>query len=531
MIKRKRVKRPLRKRVRQIFLFASVIALCLLLAAGISSDEMAENMELRLICVHENCLVMLLEDSNRLYAYYKDISAPDSTLTKAENIPESGRAYFLYNGTLGIAGCIDGRLDVDLYSLEEELKRIDKWCPFDFSPNEEDKLIFANVGTNTYTAYILSSDGNLRSCKAMFEPDDSIILSGVSFMDSTQGGWVYAYAGETLLRWVGDAIESGEEYHDAPCPVRLVGENVYIDETDVLVRIKNGTIERIDLNLDTLNHTACYGTDNYVIAADGSGMVHKYDWSGEDIKEVGTANIDGEILGITEGYILTKKDGQLYLEQLEFYEPDDGSGEEADPTPIPEETKEPTPTQSPGDNVEETPSPSQEPDATGTPDPDGGSSEPTSEATPTPPPAGKDDEVGKIIDALQFKELTGENGKYIAVLAGARVADLRKIYEPQSFEAFTQDGKPVFESILKTGMKIRIPLSDGKSEEISVIIRGDCDGDGKVGKSDISFASLYIINAVYAETDVQFMAMDMNDDGKVNIWDLPMIADETKRMG
>lgn len=526
MVKKNTKKWTPMKKLRIVFLFTAAFILCLLLAAGINDKT---NMELRLMGIHNNNLVMLLEGSGKLCTYYKDISSPDSMLTKAENIAESGYTFFLDGGTLGIAECLESELDINLYLIDEKLK-YDEYSLFEFTPSEGDKLAFANVGKNTYTMYILSTEGNLRSCEAMLEPEDTILLSGVSFLGSTQGGWIYAYADGVLRRWKGNAFDSCQEYPDVPCPEKLVGEDVYIDRNGLLIRIKDSVTETFNLDIGSVDPDACFGTDEYIIAADNSGTIHKFDWSGEDIQETGTAKAEGRILGIIEEYIVTEKDSQIYLEQLTFKEPN--SGEETDPTPTPTptpapgESEEPTVSPSPDTGLDATPTP--EPESTSTPDPDDGSSEPE-EPTPTPLPSDKNDEVGKLIEEIQFKELIGDNGKYVAMLSGARVADLRKIYWPQSIEAFTQEDKPVFDSLLKTGMKIQIPLSDGNSEKISVIIRGDCDGDGRVRKSDITFASLYIVNAVYAETDVQFMAMDMNDDGKVTIWDLPMIADEIRR--
>lgn len=536
MLKRSRSKWPLAKKLRIAFLFATALSLCLLLAAGIGFES---NMELRLIGMHDNRLVMLLEDSSKIQVYYKDISDGGGSFTKVEGVPESGRAFFIDGGTLGIAEIFGDELDVGTYPFDTNLER-EEYCLFSFAPNEDDKLAFTNAGPNVYNMYIVSPDRDMRFCEAMFEPEDEVLLTEVDFLDSTQGGWVYAYAGGVLRRWTGSGFESAEEYRDVPCPQKLVGENVYIDENSLLVRIRDGTAEMVDLDIGDIDPAACYGTDGYVTAADSSGVVHKFDWSGEDVTEIGMARIEGKIHGIIEDYVLAERDGQLYLEQLIFNSP----GEETDPTstptltptpdptptstPIPDESQEPTPSQTPDSGTEGTPSP--EPEPSSTPVPDEGDNEP-GEETPSPSPTGGNDDVGKLIEEIQFKELTGENGKYAAMLAGARVADLREIYKPQSIEVFTQDDSKVFESILKTGMKIRIPLGDGKSEEIPVIIRGDCNGDGKVNKSDITFASLYIINAAYAETEVQFMAMDMNDDGEVNIWDLPLIATETRRKG
>ena len=162
----------------------------------------------------------------------------------------------------------------------------------------------------------------------MCEPEEDALLSGVDFLESTQGGWVYAYAGETLRRWIGSDFDMCEEYPGAPCPDRLVGESVYIDEVGSLVRLNGGVAVTVDIDKDSLNANACFGTDEYIIAADNSGTVHKYDLSEEQAVKSGTAEVDGRILGIIEDNVLVKKDGQIYLERLIFHDPDDEPGEE-----------------------------------------------------------------------------------------------------------------------------------------------------------------------------------------------------------
>ena len=129
-----------------------------------------------------------------------------------------------------------------------------------------------------------------------------------------------------------------------------MGEDVYIDKTGLLIRIKDSVTETFNLDIGSVDPDACFGTDEYIIAADSSGTIHKFDWSGEDIQETGTAKAEGRILGIIEEYIVTEKDSQIYLEQLTFKEPN--SGEETDPTPTP------TPTPAPGESEEPTVSPS-----------------------------------------------------------------------------------------------------------------------------------------------------------------------------
>lgn len=516
----------------RIFLIlALILALSIILIAGGNNEVPVQviggDVELRVFGRHENNIVMLLEDSGKLLAYYKDGSSTDSKLTPVD-VVEDGRAFFLDGGTLGIGQCDEMSFNTSLYSLESHLQNF-KTDMHGLFPEESDKLVFSNAGTeqgtHEYIIYILSSNGELWQCESLSEPEETGIAD-VEFLDSTQGGWVYMYTGGVLYRWRGGDMDGSELFLDAPCPSKLVGEDVYIDESGMIVRIRNGSIEQVAVDIDVLNPLACLGTDSYLFAADSSGVVHKYDWSGEEVIEVETANTEGYVCGIVEDYALIIKDEMLCLTRLIFREPDREPEPTPEPTDNPGETEEPSPEptaeQTPDNGEEE--SPSSEPESSSEPEP---SNEPEESPGPTP---GGNDEVGKIIERCRFRELSGNDGKYISVLSGSRISDLRKIYAPQSIEAFNQDGGAIHEAVLKTGMKIRLPYGDGSGDEITIVIRADCTGDGKVLESDIVFASLYYLDVQEVETEAQYLAMDMNEDGVVTIHDLPGIATEIKRM-
>lgn len=506
---------------------------------GESTPLLADNVNLKLMGKHGNHMLLMFEEDGKLTAYYKDMSNEGGPFMQAEVI-EDGQAFFLDGGTLGIARYEEAKSEftASLYDLDADLAYKDSaWCSYNFFPGDGFDFAFANVDTDTYTVYMLSSDGELFSCETLDEPNETE-FSDVGFLGSTQGGWIYVYANGILYRWKGDGVETGEVYLEAPFPKELVGEDVYVDEAGVLIRLNGMDFKRVDLGLGKLDSKSCYATDEYVIAADSSGMIHKFDWAGEDIIEVGSTQVDGELRGILDDYILTAKDNYINLVKLTFDseepEPDPDPGEAEEPTLSPDPSSSPSPSPTPTPSSTPTSSPTPTPTSTPSPNPSSSPS-PTSSPTPTPtpaptPPVVDDSIAGKLKEKFKFKELTGENGNYIALLGGARVSDLRDIYDPYPFKAFTEDDSPVYESILKTGMKIQFVQEDGGVEEITVIVRGDCNCDGGLTKSDIGFASLYIIGAKYTETEAQFMAMDMNDDGRVTIWDMPQIADEIKRM-
>jgi len=549
---RSRYAKLLRKHRSTIFIVLVTIGLlCALLAAGWNTEQSipvsADSMNLRLFGKLDKWVVFLLEDSETIHAYYKDTSDTDSNLVRKEGI-ENGNSFFLNDGCLKTVGFLEEYFSIMSYVLDSELEFEERgWCAYLYEPSDGDQLVFSPTEPDIYTMYILSSDGKLWSCTAFDEPS-YIGVDHVEFLDSTQEGWIYAYADGTLNRWKGEDYADREIYPDAPCPEKLVGENAYVDKTGALLRIKNGVLEQVELEIGKLNPQACFGTDEYVMAADASSVIHKYDWSVDGIEEIEVAFVDGEIWGLVSDYALVAKEDQLNLTQLVFQEPGGGSSEPIEPSSTPTSDSSEELESDPPLGSSEEPKPDSTPDGggdapsglepdenttepgTSTPTPDDTGNTP-GEGTPTPPPTEGNDEVGQIINKLQYKERTGEKGKYAVLLSGARVSDLRKIFAPQSIDVFTQDGSTVFDSVLKTGMKIRVPLGDGDWEDITVIIRGDCDGDGRVTVSDIQFASFVIIDVAYFQTEAQFIAADMNDDDEFALEDLPKIADEVKRDG
>lgn len=519
-------------------LIGVVLLFCVLAAAGVNGQDSvpvdAGSVKLRLFEGYDKWLVFLLESPDNpgeLLAYRKDTSLQDEALVGAE-VVGTGLAYFIDGEYLRVAEYVEehGEGDDEVYATVQtaayfidpafEQDKEDKGRKiFDFIPGEGDELFFA--GSNV--VYVLSMDGSLRVCYEMGEPEEDPVLSNVEFISTAPGGWVYAYSGGKLTRL--DGFGGAVEYEGAPCPKRIVGESAYIDTGGQLVRLVNGVYRTVELPIDGLNTDVCFAAEEYVIAADSSGVLHKFDWSAGDLTPCGTAEVDGEILGIAGEYALAARDGELCLAQLVFQEEDEPI------VPTPEPTSELTPEPTPTDTSEPTAEPSNSPASTESPTPSVTEEPPSPEpsANSTPPPGDKD-EVGEIIDRIQYKELTVESRKYIAVRAGAKVSELRKIYEPQAIKAFTRDGGKVYESILKTGMKINIPIGDsGTEDEITVVVRGDCDGNGRVSKDDVVFASLFLVNAQHVETEEQFLSMDMNGDSKFTIWDLPPLARETKR--
>lgn len=527
------------KGLRVGLLIGVVLLFCVLAAAGVNGPDSvpvdAGSVKLRLFEGYDKWLVFLLEspeDPGELLAYQKDTSMQDEALVEAE-VVGTGLAYFIDGEYLRVAEYVEeyGNTFVQTaaYSIDPAFEQDNNGRRmFDFIPGKGDKLFFAGSDV----MYVLSTDGSLRVCYQAYydmdEPEEDPVLTDVEFISIAPGGWVYAYSDGTLTRL--DGSGGAVEYAGAPCPKRMVGESAYINTDDQLVRLADGAYWTVELPIDGLKTDVCFAAEEYVIAADSYGVLHKFDWSAGDLSPCGTAEVDGEILGIAGEYALTAGDSELCLVHLVFQEEEEPIPP-LDPTPTPTPTPEPTsdPTPEPTETSEPSTDPSPVSTESPTPSVTEEPSSPEPSATSTPPPGGKD-EVGEIIDRIQYKDLEVEGRKYIAVRAGAKVSEIRKIYEPQAIKAFTRDGGKVYESILKTGMKINIPIGDtGTEDVITVVVRGDCDGSGRVDNEDVHFASLFLLDAQHVETEEQFLSMDMNSDSKFTIWDMPPLARESKR--
>ena len=91
------------------------------------------------------------------------------------------------------------------------------------------------------------------------------------------------------------------------------------------------------------------------------------------------------------------------------------------------------------------------------------------------------------------------------------------------FKAFDGEGNELpQENLAATGNRIQIIYDENVVFEKTVIIFGDCSGDGKVNSIDLLIVKRHIFRQATLE-GIYFTAADVYEDGKVNSIDLMCI--------
>lgn len=89
-----------------------------------------------------------------------------------------------------------------------------------------------------------------------------------------------------------------------------------------------------------------------------------------------------------------------------------------------------------------------------------------------------------------------------------------------SYKMYSKNGEIILNDdkvIVATGMKLKT-----ETQEYTIIVKGDIDGNGKISINDVVKCNLYTIN-IKAPDEIEKMAADVNGNGKVTITDLVKI--------
>lgn len=415
---------------------------------------------------------------------------------------------FLLNGEIGLGERVDGCVMLAIMGPNLDVEQAEQNGQTFFADLSDEDAYTFSVDSLLYTA---PADGSaLTIYGSMFDPDppEETDIENVEFLESTPGGWIYAYSEGSLYRWRGRDYLLREQI-DCPCPKKLVGENAFVDTDGVIHVINGNSTDPILDSMEGLDTEKSYGNDEALFVADISGNVHQYDWDGN---EMGVSAIFGETLAITGSCALSESDGSFRVSTYQFVDPNDPP--EATPSQTPPDDSTPPPEDSPDPTPSETPTSSPEPSDT-----------PTPTFTPSPIPSSEPipiitPEPGSTL--ITYAEREGYEGNYVLVSAGMHATDLRNLKSPQAINIYDFDGNPVFEGLLKTGMKM---------DDSTIVVLGDCNGDGDVTSADIYFVQRYILDVETFQTEASFMAADMQQDGKITTVDTVKIANEIARLG
>ena len=115
--------------------------------------------------------------------------------------------------------------------------------------------------------------------------------------------------------------------------------------------------------------------------------------------------------------------------------------------------------------------------------------------------------------------ITTEEGVHFA----PTVAEVKTAFLSKGLEFISPGGTELAESDhVGTGTVIRFAGSSS-DEQLTVIVKGDLDGDGYVTNRDASRAARYLINKETLN-ETQIAAVDVTGDGKVNNRDASFLA-------
>lgn len=473
-----------------------------------NSSHAGDKYEVLLMEESEEKLILLLRDDTSLYGYYQDLTDENGSLNGPYEVQDCLTAY-IRDGVLKTV-CLEEYVTLKEYVPEN-----------DFAIRETQNKYFIQVFSDQ-DFFAFSGDSDLFVAKPgvplrmydRYDIEDPVEISDicdVEFLDTTPKGVMYVYANGILYRWAGSDYENREAFY-AQCPEKLIGEESFVDAAGNIYVINGDELCQVSLDEDhELNPYGSYGSDTELYVPGQDQMVYQFDWYGTLIDAF---SIEGNAIAVTPGYALIKQDDSFYLQKLvnnnEGEEtPDPGEDDPASSDPPPEEiiipTLPPTPTPDP------TPDPTEKPDPNETPIPD------ETEPSKSPDPENPDFSLN---NKPLYELVEGEEGTYVLLLAGTRAEELRELKKPQAIKITEEDGSPVYAGKLKTGMKM---------DDYTIVIRGDCNNTGKVTPDDIYFVQECLIEVRYFQTETEFIAADMDQNGVINTLDTIYISAEIFR--
>lgn len=80
-------------------------------------------------------------------------------------------------------------------------------------------------------------------------------------------------------------------------------------------------------------------------------------------------------------------------------------------------------------------------------------------------------------------------------------------------------------NIVGTGSRVTFYEGERLNTILSVVIKGDVNGDGTVSISDVSMLNSYLQNNLFSKKNYYFKSSDINEDGKINSNDLKLLLE------
>lgn len=345
-----------------------------------------------------------------------------------------------------------------------------------FAPSPDGDLMY--IASPFGTLQIVDRENNELT---PVQDEQGNYFENVEFLTVTGEGWYHMYRDGALYRWRDPLWQDLKTYSIAGVD-RLVGEDYCVDGAGVLCRREEDGMQPM-LEGEDLDFALCCQAGEGILAADTSGIVHKYTAEGQE--EGVSGPVDGRILALVPSGAIVEKEGMYRFSPYAFM-----SGEEPDPGP----TEEPGPTDPPGPT--EPPPPEETPG-------------PTDEPSPSPSDGPTLEELGVAYE-----------GNYITMKAGVTVGDLVELFKPDSVLIQNAEGEPVTGGLMATDMKV---------DDYTVIVYGDCSGTGKVSLRDLYMVQSALVGEERFSTTAREKAADFTRDGSVDTQDLVALMLEMER--
>ena len=297
----------------------------------------------------------------------------------------------------------------------------------------------------------------------------------IAWLQVTGDGKLWVYAGGAL--YLGDSLDPGSlQPLGGGEPQHAISGEAYIGTDGRLWRVAGA--EALPVLEGPFAPSLCCAYSGGILYGTGSGQVSRLLWDGTP---GGSCRVEGELVALTEKSILYRSGGQLFYAAVSL-----GTA-----TPVPSLPPALTPLPS------STPSLSPAPSFTPLPSP-------TLSVSPSPTPVGTDE--------LKLQ------GGYMFVAETLTLSRLREIFHPQEVLVRTAEGEPLAQGRLATGMTAAL------DREYCLVVRGDCDGSGKVDGQDVRRGQEILLLGKGSVAEAFFLAADVDEDGAVTTKDLLWIA-------
>lgn len=146
----------------------------------------------------------------------------------------------------------------------------------------------------------------------------------------------------------------------------------------------------------------------------------------------------------------------------------------------------------------------------------------TEPPAPSEPPESSEPEPAK-------PDWLDQRDGYLYITGEVPMEWLVKELEPQEVLMKTPAGETVTDGFLATGMTVFWGRDSTMENEAIVVVRGDCDGNGRIAPPDMEQAQLILLRGDSAESPY-FLAADHDENGEVTTEDLLWLSHEMQRV-